>query len=119
MVRIELVGLEFYAHHGVYPAERADGNRFEVDVTVDTNAITTVDSDVLADTVNYEQLYEIVEKEMKSPSNLLEHVAGRICDTILETIDLTEEVKIRVSKQNPPIAGKCKESAVTVTKRKQ
>ena len=119
MVRLELVGLEFYAHHGVYDQERSNGNEFSVDVLVDTNAITTVESDDLADTVNYEELYEIVEQEMHQPSKLLEHVAGRICDAILQHISLTEEVQVRVSKRNPPIAGKCKESAVTVTKRRQ
>ena len=119
MVRIELVGLEFFAHHGVYKEETANGNDFTVDVMVESNAITTVASDDLADTVDYEQLYGIVESEMNEPSRLLEHVAGRICDTILKHINLTEEVKVRVSKKNPPIAGKCKESAVTVTKRRQ
>ena len=119
MVSIELVGLEFYAHHGVYAEERTKGNEFSVDVMVDTSAGSTVDSDNLADTVNYEQLYEIVEQEMICPSNLLEHVAGRICDTVLKEISLTEKVRVRVSKKNPPIAGKCQESAVIVTKRRQ
>ncbi len=34
--KVALEGLEFHAYHGVYPHERSSGNKFEVDVIVDT-----------------------------------------------------------------------------------
>ena len=119
MVSIELNGLEFFAHHGVYSKEREDGNTFFVDISVETNAITDLSSDELSTTVDYEELYGIVTDEMLVPSKLLEHVAGRICDKVLSQIELAEIIPVRVSKSNPPISGKCLESAVTVTKRRQ
>ena len=117
MVRIELNGLEFFAHHGVYSHERENGNSFLVNISVETNA--TTDSDELSDTVDYELLYTIVAKEMAVPSKLLEHIASRICDQVLQQVELAEQVMVRVSKSKPPISGKVLESAVTVSKQRQ
>lgn len=119
MVRIELNGLEFFAHHGVYTHERENGNSFLVNISVETNAIATTDSDELSDTVDYELLYAIVAKEMDVPSKLLEHIASRICDQVLQQVELAEKVMVRVSKSKPPISGKVLESAVTVSKQRQ
>jgi len=34
--KVALEGLEFHAYHGVYPHERSSGNKFEVDIMVET-----------------------------------------------------------------------------------
>jgi dihydroneopterin aldolase len=62
-------------------------------------------SDELADTIDYVHLNKIVKEEMDKRSKLLESVCQRIIDRILIEINLVDEVKVAVSKINPPIGG--------------
>ena len=48
---------------------------------------------------------QIVVKEMKIPSRLLEHVAQRIIERIKSTVKNLDHIRVRVSKINPPIGG--------------
>lgn len=81
---IELKGLRFTAKHGVLPQERVVGGDYVVSVRVGCNLEKAVESDNVEDTLNYAELYQIINKEMQTPSCLLEHVAGRIGERILE-----------------------------------
>jgi dihydroneopterin aldolase len=77
---VSLEGMAFFARHGFYEEERTLGNRYEVDIAVETPLGNAATNDELAGTVNYEGLYRIVREEMETPSKLLEHVAGRILE---------------------------------------
>jgi 7,8-dihydroneopterin aldolase/epimerase/oxygenase len=112
MGEIWLEGIEFKAFHGVYEQERKEGNTFVVDLKVITDFSKSAITDNLADTVDYGALYLIVKQEMEIPSNLLEHVAKRILDKILDYSEAILAIEITISKLNPPIEGKAKRSAV-------
>lgn len=114
MVKIELNGLEFFAYHGVYEEERRAGNNFIVNLAIIGDFEKAVESDKLEDTLNYELLYEIIADEMHKPSNLLEHVAGRIRNTILEEFSQVKSIEISIEKLTPPIKGKCQSTKVTL-----
>jgi dihydroneopterin aldolase len=73
-------------------------------------------SDKLEDTVNYQQVYDIVKREMEVPSKLLEHVAGRIVSSLHAELSGIESVAVKVYKMNPPLGGKVKYSAVQIVK---
>jgi dihydroneopterin aldolase len=60
--KVALEGLEFHAYHGVYPHERSSGNKFDVDVIVETEFLDSAFRDDLAGTINYEDLYAIVKR---------------------------------------------------------
>ena len=111
---IELEGMEFHSFHGCLEKEKIEGNHFEVDfrATVDMEAATG--SDRLEDTLDYGEIYEIIAAEMAEPSDLLEHVCGRIVDAIHRAEPGLEEFSIRVSKQNPPVSGPTRWSRVTI-----
>ena len=111
---IELEGMRFWAHHGCLEKERKDGNLFLVDFKGELNVAKASLSDELEDTVNYGIVYEIVKEEMSVPSNLLEHVAGRIVRSIAEKLPEFESFSIRVSKRNPPVDGPVAWSRVTL-----
>ncbi|MBQ4083182.1 MAG: dihydroneopterin aldolase, partial [Bacteroidaceae bacterium] len=66
--------------------------------------------------VNYAEVYEVVRREMAVPSQLLEHVCGRIATALLDAFAPLQRVRVSVTKRNPPIegAGSC-ESAVALT----
>lgn len=116
--RVALEGLEFHAFHGVYPHERESGNWFEVDIAVETDFSSAAFQDDLAGTVNYETLFRIVKEEMDKPSKLLEKVAGKIIEDILDELPVVQSVDIKISKVNPPIGGKCKRATVQVFKKR-
>ncbi len=112
--KVALEGLEFHAYHGVYPHERSSGNKFEVDVVVETEFHDSAFQDDLTGTINYEELYAIVKEEMAKPSKLLETVGHAIAKKTLKVFSEAKTVEIRISKFNPPIGGVCKKATVTV-----
>ena len=59
--KVSLEGLEFHAYHGVYAHERSSGNKFEVDIFVETDFDESAFRDELAGTLNYEDLYVVVK----------------------------------------------------------
>ena len=114
--KVALEGLEFHAYHGVYPHERSSGNKFEVDILVDTQFSESAFRDELSGTINYEDLYAIVKAEMEKPSKLLETVGHAIAERTLQAFAEAHRVEVKISKFNPPIGGVCKKAIVMVTK---
>lgn len=112
---IALQGLEFHAYHGVYPHERSSGNKFEVDLKVETSFAEAAFQDELSGTINYESLYAIVKAEMEKPSKLLERVAYAIARRVLETHTPASRAEVTIAKINPPIGGVCKRALVAVS----
>ncbi len=116
--RVALEGLEFHAYHGVYPHERSSGNKFEVDIVVETEFEDSAFEDDLSGTINYEDLYAIVKGEMEKPSKLLETVAHSISEKTLYTFPSAATVNVSISKFNPPIGGVCRKASVVVEKKR-
>jgi dihydroneopterin aldolase len=112
--KVILEGLEFHAYHGVYPHERSSGNKFEVDVVVDTRFSDLAFHDDLAGTINYEDLYSLIRGIMDQPAKLLETVGHAIADKTLKTFASAQRVEVRISKFNPPIGGVCRKATVEV-----
>ncbi|MEQ8362736.1 MAG: dihydroneopterin aldolase [Cyclobacteriaceae bacterium] len=112
--KVVLEGLEFHAYHGIYPEERSSGNKFEVDISVDTSFDESALHDDLSGTINYEEIYSIVKKEMETPSKLLEPVAHSIAQKILDSFSTASKAEVTISKFNPPIGGVCRKAKVSV-----
>lgn len=111
---IELEGMEFHAFHGVLEHEKIEGNLFIVDFKGEVDMSKAAESDLLEDTLNYALIYDAVAKQMQTPSELLEHVAGRIVRAIAADCPQLESFSVRVSKRQPPVAGPVKWSRVTL-----
>lgn len=116
--KVSLEGLEFHAYHGVYPHERSSGNKFEVDILVETRFKDSAFHNELSGTINYEDLYAVVKEEMEKPSKLLETVGNAIATQVLKTFHEAVSVEVKISKFNPPIGGVCRKASVVVTKTK-
>ncbi len=112
---IELNGLEFFACHGVSEQERKVGNIFIVDISFNVDISRALSSDLIEDTVNYATVYEIIRKEMEIPSNLLEHIAGRIQASLQAGFPEMKKIKIAIAKVNPPIGGQAQNARVVIT----
>ena len=103
---IQIENMEFYSFHGHFKEERIVGNKFLVDLTIETDMKIPAGSDNLKDAVNYQKAYEIVKLQMEKKSHLLEHIAGRILDALYAEIEGLKKVTVKVSKMNPPMGGK-------------
>ncbi len=104
--------IHFRAYHGVDPQERIIGNDFVVSVRIKYDVSKAMESDDVADTINYARIYEIIDKKMQEPSCLLENLAGRIGKGILAEFTEVEEIDVTVEKKNPPLGGEVDCSSV-------
>jgi 7,8-dihydroneopterin aldolase/epimerase/oxygenase len=116
MGQILIKNMEFYSYHGHYAGERKIGNRFLVSVSIETDLQKPMETDRLEDALDYRGVYETVKEEMLVPSNLLEHVAGRIVDSLYRKFDTITKVTVKVTKLNPPLGGKTEGVSVVITK---
>ncbi len=101
-----------HSYHGVLEQERIVGNDYVVSLTVHYPIEKACLSDDVADTLNYAEALEVVQKEMGIPSNLLEHVAHRICCGILKRFPLAVAVDVDIAKMAPPMRGDCAAAGV-------
>jgi dihydroneopterin aldolase len=102
---IKVTNIRVYAYHGCLVEEGKIGSDYRVDLTVKADLSTSTKTDNLQDTVDYVHLNRIVKQEMAIRSKLLEQVAKRILDRILNEITIVKSAKVAVSKLNPPIGG--------------
>ena len=100
-------GLRLYAFHGVLPQERRVGGWYRVSLRVHYNISRAMQSDCVDDTVNYAELCALVKREMAVPSQLVEHVAGRIAQSVFTQFPQSSAVDVRVTKENPPMGADC------------
>lgn len=111
---IYLNGIRFHASHGVMPQERTVGADFVVDVRVGCDITHAMLTDDVDNTVSYADVFEVVKREMKRPSGLLEHVAGRIGEALFAEFPALASVDLSVTKCNPPMGADCCGAGVEV-----
>lgn len=109
---IAIEAIEIFAYHGVYQIEREAGNRFFVDLYLETNLQKAAISDNLDDTIDYFSVYKIVLEKMKDPANLLETLVFRIGPAILGQFPQLQSAKVRVRKQSPHAMSHARETYV-------
>lgn len=113
-MNIILDEMKFYSFHGVMHQENIVGSIFKVNLNIETDFSNAVISDNLKDTVNYAEVYNIVKQEMDKPSDLLEHLAYRICKCLFEKFSIISQIKISIFKENPPFGGDCKNVGIKI-----
>lgn len=114
MALIEIEGMEFYAFHGHFDVEKLAGNRFLVNLTIEVDGSKASRTDKLEDTLDYQKAYLAVKEEMAIPSDLLEHVAGRIIRRVKKEFPQAMKVKVKVSKMTPPMGGQIERVSLTL-----
>ena len=112
--RIELTGMKFFAHHGLYEVEREKGGWFSVDISFNCDATLAIEKDVIDGTVNYEEVYKIVKEEMEITSKLIEHVAGRIHNRIQKEIKGISKLTTKLYKLDAPLGGPLEHVSITL-----
>tara|TARA_Y100001933_G_scaffold42565_1_gene39708 strand:- start:9 stop:371 length:363 start_codon:yes stop_codon:yes gene_type:complete len=100
---ISLNGLVFKSKIGLFDFEKESGNTFIVNVSIDVDKI--IYDDTIEGTVDYSNLFSIIESEMSKEYNLIETVAHKISSSIHSQIKNIKLCRLEIIKKNPPIDG--------------
>lgn len=110
---VALKDVKCFALHGYYAEEQLTGNHFIIDL--ETEFTPQGFDDELAQTVNYEDLNEIILNEMKNTQKLLETVLKNIISKVIDIYPFVEYVKVSMKKLNPPMPGQIGHSFVQLS----
>jgi dihydroneopterin aldolase len=87
----------------LYNHETINGNNFEINLTVNYQPKAPIVN--ISQTINYVDVFEIVNTRMQIATPLLETVVMEIAEQILAQYYLAEEVIIAIKKMQPPITN--------------
>ena len=119
MDKIYFQRMSFYGYHGVFPAEAELGQRFYVDLELDLDLSRAARSDDLHDTVNYADVYALVKEIVEGERfKLVEALTGRIAEQLLASFPFAE-VKVKVTKPDPPIHGHYDGVAIEMVRKRE
>ena len=114
MGKVSLEGIEFHAYHGAYPEENVLGNRFTLDLELETDFKVAMLQDDLKETVDYTKLYKLIKDRMDVKVKLLEHLGHLIIEDILKVYPAVNKIKITLKKHHPSLGRLVKFSAVQI-----
>ena len=112
--RITLRQMEFRAFHGCYELEQQVGNRFTVELWLETELGQVAELDSVEIAVNYLTVYEVVREVMSHTQRTIERVAMNIIEAIKTAFPQVERVNCTVAKLAPPLGGKLHSVCVTL-----
>jgi dihydroneopterin aldolase len=115
---LSVTGIECWGHHGVFPDERREGQRFVVDLVLGLDTGPAARSDDLRDTVDYGSLVEQVKAAVeRDPVDLVETVTRRVARVCL-TDARVEWARVTLHKPEAPIAAAFTDVTLTITRRR-
>ena len=116
---LSVTGIECFGHHGVFAHEKADGQRFVVDLTLGLDTRPAARSDDLRDTVDYGSLVAAVQSVVETGSHdLIETVVQKVADTCLED-HRVEWARVTLHKPEAPIQAPFSDVTLTITRKRE
>ena len=113
--RIALANMVFQARHGVNDWEKAQPQRFEVDVELVLDVQPAGLEDDLGRTVDYRGIYDTTRQVVESTTfNLIEALAEAIAHEVLGGHQLVDEVVVRVRKPEVRLGGPLDHASVEI-----
>ena len=85
-------------------------------VNVDVHMNITQAISTLADTLDYVRCYEIIQKRMSQPTQLLENIAEDIINAIQAADKRVSSIQCTIRKQSPPIQHFVGSVGITINK---
>lgn len=105
MDTIRLLDIVLSGHHGVSAAEREAGQRLQIDVEIDADLESAASEDDIEHTIDYREVYGVVERTVKGKSfRLLEALAREIATDLLATFPV-ERAQVKIRKANVGVSG--------------
>ncbi len=108
MDSIQIKDLRFHGRHGVLPEENALGQTFLVTLTLETDLRAAGTGDNLAQSIDYRGPIGVAREIVEGPPvKLLETLAERIADGILNRYPAIHAVTVEAGKPAPPVPETC------------
>jgi 7,8-dihydroneopterin aldolase/epimerase/oxygenase len=104
MITVHLYNLHFNSFHGIHEEEKVLGNEYLVDASVEFHEEKEVITSI-QDTINYEDIYNIIKERMSAPTPLLETIVMEIGKEIHSEFPQVRAINISLRKMHPPIEG--------------
>lgn len=96
----------FYGYHGVRSEEQSVGGKFEADVDIYTDFSNAAKHDSLSETIDYHKVYSFMyQLALEQKYYLIEALAAKIADELLNRFTTIQKIAVRVRKNNPPLGG--------------
>ncbi|MDF7673672.1 2-amino-4-hydroxy-6-hydroxymethyldihydropteridine diphosphokinase [Acetobacteraceae bacterium ESL0709] len=119
LTRVFVRDLCLFAHHGVLPEETRLGQRFFISMDVAADIDLAITGDDYTQAVCYSQLCSIASDVSRHANfQLIETLADRIAQAVLEYYSQVVEVRIEIRKPSAPLPYTVREVAVEVTKKR-
>ncbi|MDG1052146.1 MAG: dihydroneopterin aldolase [Flavobacteriaceae bacterium] len=119
MVEIYLKNVRCYCFHGCLKEESIIGSEYLVNLWAKGALGKASLTDKIDDAIDYVFLNKVVVEEMSIPSKLLETVAERILNRVLNEDNRIQKITVSVSKICPPINGDAESVAVKLSKKRE
>jgi dihydroneopterin aldolase len=119
MVEIYLKNVRCYCFHGCLKEESIIGSEYLVNLWAKGALGQASLTDKIDDAIDYVFLNKVIVEEMSIPSKLLETVAERILNRVLNEDNRIQKITISVSKICPPINGDVESVAVKLSKKRE
>jgi dihydroneopterin aldolase len=104
MIAVHLYNVKFYSYHGILDEEKILGNEFDLSADIRFHEEAEVINSI-NQTINYVDIYEIIQHRMNIPSALLETIVMDIGIAIKNKYDNIRMISIQLKKVHPPISG--------------
>ncbi|MFL6134143.1 MAG: dihydroneopterin aldolase [Nocardioidaceae bacterium] len=112
--RLAVRGIEAFGHHGVFDAERRDGQVFMIDLVLFLDIREAARTDDLRETVDYGSLVARVKQAVESdPVDLIETLADRLAAICLAD-PRVHRTEVTVHKPDAPIEATFADVALTI-----
>lgn len=111
---IYIKGVKFHAFIGVGDIEQRVGNDYVVDLRLKYPIKKAMQTDEVADTLNYAEVFEVVKSVMQQPVKLLEHAAQNIVLALKKAFPDIEAIDLKLTKLNPPMGADCYGAGVEI-----
>ena len=102
-MQILLKDVVLFGLHGVHPLEKKVGTTFRINIQIDLDPGTSVQS--LSDTLDYAEVFATLKKEFQVTEDLLEVLIERIIASIALLSSNIKTIDISIIKLNAPITG--------------
>ena len=114
MHKVLIENASFYAYHGLHEEEKKIGGEFRVDLELELDFSNALKNDNIAGTADYVSAYEVIKKEMNQPSKLIEHLGGRIINSLRTRFSSIKKLRLKISKLNPPLKGEVEKVSILI-----
>ena len=112
--KVALREVRFYSPIGFYEEEQVIGNEFFLNLEV-VFPFENSDAEDLKNTINYEELYQILAEVMRPRRKLIESALEDILDMVLKKYAFVQQVNVVIRKVNPPFGGDLANSEVSLS----